>query len=111
MTSTDTRSITIDPVSKVRMLTARSTSGENRLEWLNPSSGPYVSTRIVAKDGSPPTSPVDGRLVVDQVGGLGATDWHVDAGLVDGTTVPLRSLRGPRRRELLRGRADDGPAI
>ena len=70
VTSTDPRSVTIDPKSKVRVFTAKSTSTENRLEWLNPKSGPYVQTWIVARDdGSFPTGPFDGRFVVSQAGG------------------------------------------
>ncbi|GEM_PF-4111192 len=87
VTSTDPRTITIGPRNEVLVFTAKSTSTENRLEWLNPPSGPYVQTWIRARDGIDPTGPFDGRLVVGQAGGLGATDWFVDTGLTDGTTV------------------------
>ena len=113
VTSTDPRSVTIDPKSKVRVFTAKSTSTENRLEWLNPKSGPYVQTWIVARDdGSFPTGPFDGRFVVSQAGGgLGATDWFVDAGLLDGDHGVLRRLCGSRRRFLLGARIHDGSAV
>ena len=88
VTSTDPRTITIGPKNEVLVFTAKSTSTENRLEWLNPPSVPYVQTWIRAReDGVFPTGPFDGRLVVGQAGGLGATDWFVDTGLTNGTTV------------------------
>jgi outer membrane protein assembly factor BamB len=75
-----------DPASDVDVLTVTSKggssalSGENKLEWVNPSSGPYWSTRIVYRDDFPPTGPGDGTVLYDS-GAIGSRDSYVHSGL------------------------------
>jgi len=71
----------------VMYLTTRSTSGQVKLEWVNPSSG-YGSTRICSDTTSYPTNPTAcTTLVVDRAGGAGAYDSFTDTGLANGAKI------------------------
>jgi hypothetical protein len=65
----------------VRVLAARATNGQVKLEWVNPSSGPYVSTRIRYSTTTYPTGENDGLPVTDKAGALGGKDSFDHAGL------------------------------
>lgn len=72
----------------VEAFTATSTSGQNRLQWVNPV-GPYNHTRIMARDdGNVPTGPNDvaARLVCDDFGTAGDKAACDDPFLIDTTT-------------------------
>ncbi|MBP7866929.1 MAG: S8 family serine peptidase [Acidobacteria bacterium] len=70
----------------VLYLTARATSGQNKLEWVNPSTNYGGTTRICRKTGSYPTGPTDGNIA-DVAGSAGAYGSYTDStGLVNGTT-------------------------
>ena len=71
--------------SDVTYLTARSTSGTVKLEWVNPS-GTYGSTRICRDTAGYPTDPTAcATVVADQAGTAGAYDSLTDSGLSNGT--------------------------
>jgi outer membrane protein assembly factor BamB/fibronectin type 3 domain-containing protein len=64
--------------SAAEYLTARSTSGEVKLEWVNPTDG-YGSTRICRGTTGYPTDPnACPTLVVDRIGTAGAYDYYND---------------------------------
>lgn len=67
----------------VRILAARATGGTVKLEWVNPSSGPYASTRIRYSTSSYPSGPNDGLPVTDQPGLLGGRDSFEHTGLAN----------------------------
>jgi len=69
----------------VQFFTATSKDGQNKLEWVNPSSGGYASTLIRYRNDRFPTDSSDGTLVVDQVGSLGAKDFFIHSGLTNDT--------------------------
>jgi len=71
--------------SAVQVLTARSTSGQVKLEWVNPS-GTYGVTRICRDTAGYPADPAACTVVADRVGAAGAYDSYTDTGLTDGTT-------------------------
>lgn len=79
---------TLEDTNVVKVLTARSTSGENKLEWVNPSVGPYASTRIVKRTDRCPQGALDplATPVTDQSAGLGNKDSYADGSLTNGTT-------------------------
>jgi len=71
--------------SDVAYLTARSTTGEVKLEWMNPS-GTYGSTRICRDDAGYPTDPeACATVVVDLVGPADAYATYDDDGVADDT--------------------------
>ncbi len=71
----------------VQFFTVTSTSTQNDLEWVNPSSGTYGATTIRYRtDGVFPTSPSDGTLVVTRAGTGGAYDTYTHGGLANNTT-------------------------
>ncbi|NOZ93874.1 MAG: PQQ-binding-like beta-propeller repeat protein [Acidobacteria bacterium] len=70
---------TPDPVQS---FTARSTSGQVKLEWVNPSAGSYGSTKICRGF----LDPVGCTPIVTQTGTAGAYDTYTDTGLTNGTT-------------------------
>ena len=78
----------LEETNLVRVFTARSTSGENKLEWLNPSVGPYASTKIVKRTDQCPTGATDvlATPVTDQSTALGGKDSFPDGSLTNGTT-------------------------
>ena len=67
--------------------TVRSSAGQNALEWLNPASGPYLSTTVRFKEATDPAACTfpsggsDGALLERRVGALGARDTIVHSGL------------------------------
>jgi outer membrane protein assembly factor BamB len=69
--------------------TVRSAVGQNTLEWLNPASGPYVSTTVRFKEATDPTACTfpsggsDGALLERRVGTPGARDSIVHSGLTN----------------------------
>ncbi len=69
----------------VTSLAARATSGQVKLEWVNPPAG-YASTRICRDTTAYPTDPTTCTVVADVAGTPGAYDTYTDAGLTDGTT-------------------------
>jgi len=71
--------------SDVAELTARSTSGQVKLEWVNPAA-PYGSTRVCRDTASYPTDPTTCTVVADKTGTAGAYDTFTDTGLTNGTT-------------------------
>jgi outer membrane protein assembly factor BamB len=79
----DDKTVAIDGVGRVQVLTATSTDRQVLLEWVNPRYGQYSSTRILRKretDGCP-SGPLDGSAVVvydDGSVGLAAKDSIVD---------------------------------
>jgi len=78
--------------SGVQFFTATSTSGQVKLEWLNPDQGPYLSTmiRYQAIPGSSACSfpaESEGELLVSQVGALGAHESYVHEGLLNDNTT------------------------
>ena len=72
----------------VQALTATARDGEVKLQWVNPPSGPYVSTRLLRRTGTPPTSPTDplATIVADQSGPLGGADEAPDDTVSNGIT-------------------------
>jgi outer membrane protein assembly factor BamB len=71
--------------SDVAYLTARSTTGQVKLEWVNPSE-PYQSTRICRDGAGYPTNPEACATVVANVAGAADTyDSYLDNGVDDGT--------------------------
>lgn len=71
--------------SAVSYLTARSTSGQAKLEWVNPS-GTYGSTRICRDTAGYPTDPTAcSTVVVNQTGSAGAYDTYTDTTAANGT--------------------------
>jgi outer membrane protein assembly factor BamB len=67
-------------------LTGRARSGETRLEWVNPTLGPYGSTVVRYRTDVTPSGPSDGTPVAT-VGGAPGQVMSVDhGGLTDGTT-------------------------
>ncbi|MGD8322717.1 MAG: hypothetical protein PVJ02_19865, partial [Gemmatimonadota bacterium] len=90
--ATTTACSTIFP-APVHALTVTSSSGNNRIEWKNPDTGPYAFTRInytTASDAASCAYPVDetaGTLLIDKGdGGLGGHDYVNFAVANDGTT-------------------------
>jgi outer membrane protein assembly factor BamB len=78
---------------EVQFLTATSRNGQNKVEWVNPNSAPYVATMIRFRTSATPcTTPTypadvhDGTLLATQAGGLGAHDSVVHGGVTNGTT-------------------------
>jgi len=69
----------------VQFFTARSTSGEIKLEWANPSSGVYGSTKI-CRDTAVFPDPDTCTPIATQAGVQGAYDSFTDTGLTNGTT-------------------------
>ncbi|MFV2072114.1 MAG: S8 family serine peptidase, partial [Thermoanaerobaculales bacterium] len=71
--------------SDVACLTGRSTSGQVKLEWVNPS-GAYGSTRICRDTAGYPADPAAcATVVVDQSGTAGAYDTFTDSGVTNAT--------------------------
>ncbi len=70
--------------SDLTVLTVRSTSGTNRLEWLNPGLGPYGSTRIRYRTDVYPAGPNDGLPVAELFGSPGGQGAFEHTGLADG---------------------------
>lgn len=70
----------------VLQFTARSISGENLLEWVNPGTGAYGGTVIRARTDTFPTGPTDGTAVTTRVGSPGAYDSFTHSGLTNTTT-------------------------
>jgi outer membrane protein assembly factor BamB len=71
--------------SDVEYLTARSTSGQVKLEWVNPS-GVFGSTRICRDETSYPTDPeACSTVVADEDGAAGDYDTYSDGGVDNGT--------------------------
>jgi outer membrane protein assembly factor BamB len=81
----------------VSFFTVTSTSGQNKLEWLNPPSGPYTDTmvRFDAVPGSSactfPTA-TSGTLLVQKTGALGAYDSVVHSPLLNDNTTYCYSV-------------------
>ncbi|NOZ79559.1 MAG: PQQ-binding-like beta-propeller repeat protein [Acidobacteria bacterium] len=73
---------TSDPLQS---FTARATSGQVTLEWVNPSTGVYGSTKI-CRDTSAYPDESTCTPIVSQAGSLGAYDSYTDTGLTNGTT-------------------------
>ena len=77
----------------VQFLTATARNGQNKIEWVNPASGPYVTTMIrfrssatACTTGTYPSDVFDGTLLTTQAAGLGARDAVLHTGLINGTT-------------------------
>jgi uncharacterized repeat protein (TIGR01451 family) len=74
------------PSLAVRFLTVTSTSGQNLIEWLNPSSD-YLSTEIVFRTDRFPTDPLEpGTTSLYTNAAAGAKDSFPHTSLVDGQT-------------------------
>ena len=73
------------PPGPVTNLTLSRTPTSMNLTWTNPSTPDFSATMIRVKVGSPPSSPDDGRLVVDQGNAPGSTDSFTDTSLTKGT--------------------------
>lgn len=72
--------------SDVLPLVARARSDETRVEWRNPTLGPYGSTTLRYRTDAPPTGPTDGTLLA-VVGGAPGEKVTLDhTGLTNGTT-------------------------
>ena len=69
----------------MQSFTARATSGQVKLEWVNPSGGVYGSTKI-CRDTSGYPDASSCTPIVDQTGTTGAYDTYTDTGLTNGTT-------------------------
>jgi len=86
---------TIEPV---RFFTVTSASGENRIEWLNPETGPYAATMVrwtSSRPGpcTPPAGETEGTLLVSKAGTTGAPDDALHGGLAnDGTEYCYSAL-------------------
>ena len=75
------------PSLGVRFITVTSTTGQNVIEWLNPSSADYVSTEIVFRTDRFPTAPVEpGTTSLYTNAAADAKDSCPHTGLVDGQT-------------------------
>lgn len=70
----------------VSVLTVRSGSGENFLEWVNPTAGSYDNTVVRVRTDTYPTSPTDGQAVTTRAGAAGGYDSFAHTGLSNGTT-------------------------
>lgn len=70
----------------VRVFAARATNGTVKLEWVNPSVGPYAWTRIRYSTRRYPAGPNDGLAVTDQTRVLGGIDSFEHAGLANETS-------------------------
>jgi outer membrane protein assembly factor BamB len=70
----------------VQVFAVTSTNQKNKLQWLNPSVGEYVSTMIRYRTDTFPADETDGTLVTAQAGSLGQPDSYEHTGLVNGTT-------------------------
>lgn len=53
------------PSDAVRFFTAKATTGQNRLEWLNPTPVDYVATHIVVNTTRFPANETDGTVIVN----------------------------------------------
>ncbi|HHQ48505.1 MAG TPA: hypothetical protein ENK19_06430, partial [Acidobacteria bacterium] len=69
----------------VQYLTARATSGQVKLEWLNPAGGGYGATKV-CRDTAGYPDPASCTPIASQPGTLGAYDSFTDTGLANGTT-------------------------
>lgn len=71
----------------VSSFTATATANQVKLEWVNPASGGYGSTRICWSTTAYPTDPAAcGSNVIDKAGTPGGYDAYVHTGLTNGTT-------------------------
>jgi hypothetical protein len=70
--------------SDVAHLTARATSGEVMLEWMNPS-GAFASTRICRDDAAYPTDPETCTVVANEPGNPVEYDSYTDSTVSNGT--------------------------
>jgi outer membrane protein assembly factor BamB len=71
--------------AEVAYLTARSTSGQVKVEWVNPS-GVYGSTRICRNQSAYPSDPTScSTIVTDRTGSGGSYDSFTDSSVSDGT--------------------------
>jgi len=69
----------------VQFFTARATSGQVKLEWLNPAGGGYGATKI-CRDTAGYPDPASCTPITNRAGSLGAYDSFTDTGLSNGTT-------------------------
>ena len=72
------------PSDAVRFFTAKATTGQNRLEWLNPTPADYVATHIVVNTTRFPANETDGTVIVNG-GTAGAKEIFDHTGLIDNT--------------------------
>ncbi|NOZ93875.1 MAG: PQQ-binding-like beta-propeller repeat protein [Acidobacteria bacterium] len=68
----------------VQYFTARATSGQVKLEWLNPSSGPYGATKICRSTTTYPDA-ASCTPILSWAGALNTYDASTDSGLANGT--------------------------
>jgi uncharacterized repeat protein (TIGR01451 family) len=73
------------PSDAVRFLTVTSTSGQNVIEWLNPSGAGYSSTELVFRTDRFPTDPADGTSLYN-AGTAGLQDRVVHGSLANDQT-------------------------
>jgi hypothetical protein len=73
------------PSDAVRFLTVTSTTGQNVIEWLNPSSAGYLSTELVFRTDRFPADPTDGTSLYD-AGTAGLPDRVVHGSLTNDQT-------------------------
>jgi hypothetical protein len=65
--------------SPVSFLTATGKDQQVTVEWVNPTSGPFASTRLRASTVSAPADPTAGTLLVDEPGSAGQKELFVHA--------------------------------
>lgn len=65
--------------SPVSFLTATGKDQQVTVEWLNPTSGPFASTRLRTSTVTAPADPTAGTLLVDEPGAAGQKELHVHA--------------------------------
>lgn len=63
----------------VSFLTATGKDQQVTVEWVNPTSGPFASTRLRTSTASAPADPTAGTLLVDELGSAGQKELHVHA--------------------------------
>jgi hypothetical protein len=74
------------PPPPVQSFSAQPHSRALLLTWTNPNSADFTGTMIRTKLGSPPSSPTDGSLLIDQPGTAGSTGSYLQRNLSSGTT-------------------------
>jgi hypothetical protein len=65
--------------SPVSFLTATGKDQQVTVEWVNPTSGPFASTRLRTSTAAAPADPAAGTLLVDEPGSAGQKELHVHA--------------------------------
>jgi hypothetical protein len=64
----------ITPPGRVEQFQATPQEGQTRLSWLNPQDADFTGTMIRYRTDTFPTDPVDGILLIDQMGSPGSSD-------------------------------------